>query len=125
MIDDDEEDHEIFKEAIAEVDTAIDCVTVTSCDAGLNYLKANLQNLPGYIFLDLNMPKMNGKQCLEKLKKDKDLQNIPVVIYTTSYQAKDKEDTASLGASYFMTKPTSLKDLKKEVQSILTMEIRH
>ena len=58
-----------------------------------------------FIFLDLNMPRMNGKQFLVEVKRDPSLKHIPVIIYSTSSDANDKEETKSLGAFEFMTKP--------------------
>jgi CheY-like chemotaxis protein len=68
--------------------------------------------LPDLILLDLNMPKMDGKQCLDELKKDERLSQIPVFIYTTSSQSKDIEYTLQLGAECFITKPSSARDLQ-------------
>ena len=58
-----------------------------------------------FIFLDLNMPRMNGKQFLAEIKKDPILKNIPVIIYSTSSDSHDKEETERLGAQEFLTKP--------------------
>jgi CheY-like chemotaxis protein len=125
LIDDDEEDHEIFRDALADIDPMIVCITATSCEEALSYLKEHPGNLPNYIFLDLNMPGMKGKQCLEVLKRDEDLKHLPVIIYTTSDQPKDEDETTILGACYFMTKPMSLGELKKEIQSIIKMNTGH
>ena len=65
------------------------------------------------IFLDLNMPLMNGKQFLRERKKYSSLEHIPVVIYSTSSELADKEETISLGAPDFITKPTYIADLVK------------
>jgi CheY-like chemotaxis protein len=122
IIDDDLEDKEILQETLNEINPSIQCVMKETCEDGLNYLQNNLNALPDYIFLDLNMPKMNGKQCLKLLKEDGSFKNIPVIIYTTSYQERDKEETMGLGAHYFLTKPTSMGQLKKELRHILTLQ---
>ncbi|MEO6721018.1 MAG: response regulator [Ferruginibacter sp.] len=123
IIDDDIEDQEIFQDALHEVDSTVECITFRGCEEALGYLEKNLNKLPEYIFLDLNMPKMNGKQCLKVLKENASLKNIPVIIYSTSYQQKEKDETASLGASYFLTKPTSIIELKKQIKHILTLPV--
>ena len=120
IIDDDRDDQEIFQEALYEVNPSIKCIAASSCEDGLSLLEENIDQLPDYIFLDLNMPRMNGKQCLKFLKDSERLRAIPVIIYTTSYLQKDKEETASLGAAHFLTKPVSINELKKEIVSVLT-----
>ena len=122
VIDDDLEDKEILEETLHDINPSIQCLMMDTCEDGLNYLQNGLNILPDYIFLDLNMPKMNGKQCLKLLKEDASLKDIPVIIYTTSYQEKDREETMGLGAHYFLTKPTSINQLKKEIRHILTLQ---
>lgn len=93
------------------------CIRAESCEMALGTLRKATDNLPDVIFLDLNMPRMRGKTCLCELKKDKVLQGIPVIIYTTSSILKDKDETRALGASHFITKPTSYKLLCSEIQN--------
>ena len=80
--------------------------------------------MPEYIFLDLNMPRMNGKQCLEQIKSESNFNSIPVIIYTTSKAKEDIEETRYLGAHYFLTKPYKYADLKKAIESIFKEEIK-
>ena len=70
------------------------------------------ENLPIMIFLDLNMPGINGKQCLTKIKGNKDWSGIPVYIFTTSKLKQDIDETLKLGAAAFITKPATFQDLK-------------
>ena len=67
---------------------------------------------PDLIFLDINMPRLNGKECLSELKKDPSLCHIPVVIYSTSRLIKDIQDIRGMGGIEFLTKPCSSQDLK-------------
>ena len=113
LVDDDEDDSFLFREILTEVDPAIKLVTAENGRVALSMLGAENAVLPDIIFLDLNMPKMDGKQCLEELKKDDLLKDIPVFIYTTSSQSKDIEYTLQLGAACFITKPSSSKDLQE------------
>src|SRR5215216_7180747 len=105
LADDDADDQEIFKEALSEIDKSIRCLTASSGEEALSKLTGGLKPLPDYIFLDLNMPRMDGLQCLTEIKKIKILKNIPVIIYSTSSAQKDVEETRKLGADYFITKP--------------------
>lgn len=120
IADDDPDDLDFFIEAVKEVDPSIECHTARDGEEALLKLKKTLEVLPDIIFLDLNMPRINGKQCLIEIKKTKWLSEIPVIIYTTSSMQKDKEETNKLGASYFLTKPSDFKDLCKEIEDVLS-----
>lgn len=110
MIDDDIDDQEIFALALSQIGEQFQCIVADNGYEALQLLK-NQVNLPHYIFLDLNMPRMNGKECLKELKKIERLKNIPVIIYSTSSSILDIADTRALGASDFITKPFRIKDL--------------
>ena len=118
MVDDDTDDQEIFALALAEVDNSISCVTAKSGIEALDRLnESNFR--PDYIFLDLNMPRMNGKQCLKKIKDQASLSEIPVVIYSTSSERRDIEETKALGAAAFITKPPGISELIRSLHHIL------
>lgn len=85
----------------------------------LELLKSYKIYRPDFIFLDLNMPRVNGKQFLIELKKKKDLAHIPVIIYTSSKWDKDKMETRDLGAVHFITKPDKLTALYIEISFVL------
>lgn len=119
LIDDDIDDQEIFALALRRLDKSITCMTASNGTEALEKLRQNKHAVPDYIFLDLNMPGMSGKQCLVELKKDERLSRIPVIIYTTSSEPNDIADTKELGAFAFLTKPTHLTDLVKELSGIL------
>jgi CheY-like chemotaxis protein len=111
LIDDDLDDQEIFMLALEKVDSELRCVVANNGYEGLKYLNTTSNPLPSYIFLDLNMPLMNGKECLIEIKKHSYLKHIPVVIYTTSSLQDDIIQTQKLGASDFITKPSSIPEL--------------
>jgi CheY-like chemotaxis protein len=117
LVDDDEDDKELFCEAIAEIDSSINCLKANTGLEALELLK-ELDPYPSFIFLDLNMPYLNGFQCLQRLKSCKTTVNIPVVIYTTSKLEDDITEAKRLGACYFLTKPTNFPELKEELIKI-------
>ncbi len=117
LVDDDADDVSIFKEVLQGVNPLIDFVSAGDGYEALKLLKMQT-NKPDVIFLDLNMPRMGGKECLEALKKDMHLQDIPVIMYTTSSRSKDIEETMQKGAVCFITKPTNLKELKNILMCI-------
>lgn len=116
LIDDDLDDQEIFALALQQVNPELKCVSATSAHEALAKL-ALPSPLPAYIFLDLNMPRMNGKECLREIKKMSHLQDIPVIIYSTSSLRNDVVETLRLGASEFITKPFSMPELVAVLRS--------
>ena len=118
IIDDDTDDSELFCESIYEISPAIHCLTADNGQAGLLLLKKTTP-LPDVIFIDLNMPRMNGKQCLAAIKQHDLLREIPVIIYTTFKIQDDVNEVMQLGAFDFITKPFRHADIKKTILKIL------
>lgn len=111
IIDDDEDDRKLFIDAATEVDENIQCTAAGDGQEALKMLKNELNPLPDYIFLDLRMPRINGKQCLEEIRKDERLKHIPVFIYTTSREVAESIELKKLGAVHFISKPTNPEDI--------------
>lgn len=103
--------------AIQDIDPTLRCETAESGLEALHMLRA-MDKLPDLIFLDLNMPIMNGKQFLTEAKKDVQLKDIPVIILSTSSDLTTKSETIQLGASDFITKPNKLSLLESRLRSI-------
>lgn len=119
LIDDDSDDRELFEIALEDSVHDVKCICLESCLLALQYLKG--QNIkPDFIFLDLNMPEINGKECLLELKRNLILSKIPVVIFSTSDDPADIRDTLSLGAVEFMTKPAKVSSLTTLVDHFIT-----
>src|SRR3954469_5423487 len=104
LIDDDEDDRDIFREVMYDINPVINCLISTSGQDALSRLERDEQR-PDVIFLDLNLPRMSGKDCLKELKKNQLLENIPVVIYPTSKVKADPLETERLGAFSLVVKP--------------------
>ena len=109
VIDDDTDDQELFELALSDLGLGIDCATAYNGIEGLEYLRSN--SFPDIIFLDLNMPKMNGMECLKELKSDLRLKEIPVVILSTSTNTVHQAEALNLGAIQFVIKPSSTAEL--------------
>lgn len=122
LIDDDRDDGQIFKEVLAEIDSGIEFIHYEDPRQGLDNLLNTPNGLPRMIFLDINMPIINGWQCLKEFKNDEHLKNTPVIIYTTSSQQREKDIARDLGASAFITKPDDYFELKKLLHSMVTNE---
>lgn len=116
--EDDLEDYGTFEEVLALIDPSIVCINSRDGLEALQTLE-NLVVLPDYIFLDINMPAMDGRACLKHLKKDDRFKSIPAVIYTTSKNAKDMELCKQLGAVAYLIKPTSVKEAVDQLSKII------
>ena len=116
-VDDDLEDIEIFCEAVREIDPSILCLVAKSAEEALQILTSEIE-LPEYIFLDINMPKIDGNACLREIKKDRRLSNIPVIMYSTYSRKADLETYKSLDAG-FLVKQNSFYELITELKKVL------
>jgi CheY-like chemotaxis protein len=121
LADDDQDDRMLFKEALDEIDVAI---AIEDFDNGVT-LMDNLLNknkpLPDLIYLDLNMPLMNGEECLHDIKNEPELSQIPIIIYSTYV---DQAGAASLqlkGADLYLQKPDSFNKLKNLLRKSLDL----
>ena len=77
-----------------------------------------------FILMDLNMPIMNGKQCLIEIKKNPRLASIPIIIYTTSSYQRDIEELKQLGAAHFLIKPANIDNLVKILSGLFEMQAK-
>jgi CheY-like chemotaxis protein len=119
LIDDDRDDADLFKEALFEINSAIVFQHYEDSKAGLQLLLERQTDLPDLIFLDINMPIVSGWQCLIEFKKAEHLKHIPVIIFTTSSQTREKEIADELGAEGFITKPNEYKALKELLSDVV------
>ena len=116
--DDDKDDREMLSEALEQIDPTISCIGAHDGKEVLAILQQN-KTLPDYIFLDVNMPVMDGKKCLRELKKNSKLKNIPVVIYSTTTNMEEILHLYELGASEFMAKANSFGELCISLNGII------
>jgi DNA-binding NtrC family response regulator len=119
IIDDDTEDRELFLEALKEVDGHIKGISAQDGREALRLLENELVILPDFIFLDINMPIMNGKECLVNLKKRGKLKGIPIVMYSTTSDTDEIKDFYKLGAYDFLIKPSNFRNLVDALKSII------
>lgn len=118
LVDDDPDDQEIFMLALTRLAYPVRCVTADDGLDAIEQLNADSSFVPDYIFLDLNMPRMDGFQCLAAIKKMDHLAHVPVIIYTTSAEQHDKDKSYELGCYQFITKPISITELKEMLDDV-------
>jgi CheY-like chemotaxis protein len=114
LIDDDDDDQFIFLAALEEILPANYCHISNNAPEAFQYLNAGAE-MPDLLFLDLNMPLMNGFEFLLILKSDPRFSPIPVIIFSTSDNPKDKDQAKDLGASQFITKTADIQLLKGDL----------
>jgi CheY-like chemotaxis protein len=118
LVDDDEEDRMLACDALAESRLSNDIFCATDGEDLMDYLHRRGKYTPpaeaprpGLILLDLNMPKMDGREALREIKSDPDLRHIPVVVLTTSKAEEDIYRSYESGASSFISKPVTFDGL--------------
>lgn len=121
IIDDDSDDLELFAEALQECAPHVRLTKAMDGCEGINHL-SDSKPLPDLIFLDINMPKMDGWQCLEQIKKSDVLGKIPVYMYSTSSHDEEKQRALQSGATSFITKPDSFRLLVEILSEIIKGE---
>ena len=118
IIDDDTDDQEIFMLCMNAIDSTITCTTANNGVEAVKLLEANPNYQPGYIFIDMNMPKMNGLECLKRIKGMERLSQSKVYIYSTTSEKVVVKESKDLGADDFIVKPTKIFDIKARLAQI-------
>ena len=117
LIDDDEDDREIFLTALESINSPVNCIVSADAREALDKLVSG-EISPELIILDLNMPVMNGQQFLVEVKKEESLKNIPIIVLSTSSHELTIALTKELGASEFISKPEKFEDLITQLKEI-------
>ncbi len=121
LADDDVDDRDFFSEALEETGLSIRLEMAEDGESLLKLLKSNGKQ-PDLIFLDLNMPNKNGRECLDEIRKSPDLKHIPIIIYSTSSAKRDIDDTFEKGANLYVSKPSSFNELKEIASLVLSLD---
>lgn len=119
LIDDDIDDQEIFRMALAGIDDGIVCATANDGYEAIRSLSDEQTTPPEYIFIDVNMPKMNGIQCLKELKQLAHLKDTRMFMFSTSEEFNIAKRCNELGAADFIVKPSSVDSLTNVLLNLL------
>lgn len=121
LADDDIDDCHFFKEALEALPQTTRLTTVNNGDDLMDYLAENIEKLPHVLFLDINMPRKNGFECLSEIKANESLKDLPVVMYSTS-GSKDKINVLfNTGADVYIRKPSNFAQLVQVIHHALPM----
>lgn len=120
LADDDKDDRFFFAKALKELPIQTKLITVGDGEKLMEYLDKIAENPPDVLFLDLNMPRKNGAECLEEIKADPKIKELPVIIYSTSLNDAVADVLYEKGAHYYINKCTHM-ELVKQLQKILVI----
>ena len=115
LADDDIDDCLFFREAMEELPVHASLTTVNDGVQLIQYLKKNPHPFPSILYLDLNMPRKNGFECLTEIKSNDKLKYLPVIIYSTSFNQETADRLYDIGAHFYIRKPPEFPDLKKVI----------
>jgi CheY-like chemotaxis protein len=121
LADDDIDDCFLFQDALSEVSTDTKLSTANDGIELMTMLEKGVPPPPDVIFLDLNMPRKNGFECLVEIKSTDKYKGIPVVIFSTSCEAGFIDKVYKNGADYYLCKPGSFQSLKTAISKVLSI----
>ena len=134
MIDDDTDDHEIFKMALSDLDKKLDCLFFPDCESALLHFSNSPAGTPGvatpgvatpgvvapgYVFIDLSLPRINGDQCLQELQKLKEFDDPCIVVYSTSIPEEWHAKLEKIGVDKFIEKTSSVPTLVTQISHLI------
>lgn len=117
--DDDGDDRELFADAIEEVNPDIKLFLARDGQEIIQLLEDH-NEVPDFIFLDINMPVMSGKECLKRLKRLDRLKSVPIIMYTTTSNKEEFKNLVLLGAAECVVKGVSFQAIKDSIRNILS-----
>ena len=125
LADDDTDDCIFFKKALEELKLSIHLTTVHDGEQLMELLTLETTELPDVLFLDLNMPRKNGFECLSEIKLNEKFEKLPIIIFSTSFEQEVVNQLYINGAQHFIRKPADFSQFKKVIHqsiAIITQE---
>ena len=123
LVDDDIDDRLLLQEALNEVAPQVKLSLADGCDMLVKLSEVGFEK-PDFIMLDLNMPGLNGFECLEEIMNREHLGNVPVIIYSTTANPEHVKKTYNKGACLYMQKPSSYEGIKKLMNKVLLIDLK-
>jgi CheY-like chemotaxis protein len=122
LVDDDPDDQLLFSEAVSEADMSIVCSLAYDGVDAIERLSSGEIGMPDLLFMDMNMPKMNGIDCLKELQKSEQFKNIPVIMYSTSCISEYQRECFEHGAIGYIEKPSDFSVLCNKLKLLLSKD---
>lgn len=120
FVDDDADDRMLFQSAMDEIHPACALVTASNGVEALRMLSTAGEDLPDVIFMDINMPQMNGRELLLRIRDSQEFRQVPVVVFSTSTSRDDRQYMQEIGAHSYLVKPVSYSQLCVDLREKLT-----
>ncbi len=124
LADDDMDDCIFFKQAIEELLPVNNLKVLHDGEQLMQYLTNDENKLPHVLFLDINMPRKNGFECLSEIKHSEKLKHLPVIMFSTSFEQEVINQLYENGAQYFIRKPSEFSQFKKIIQETLVLIVK-
>jgi CheY-like chemotaxis protein len=123
LIDDDQDDIDMLKEAIKEVDESAICISFTNPAEAVDLLQTNYFK-PDYIFIDINMPRMTGDECLKQIRNNSELNHVEIAILSTTMPQNLSKTLSESGANFTFPKPLDFKEYFNILKNIFEARIK-
>src|SRR5258706_5266595 len=121
LADDDRDDCLFFAEALEELALSTHLTTVHDGEQLMRLLEKKTEQLPHVLFLDLNIPRKNGLECLSEIRLNEKLKRLFVIIFSTSSELDIVNTLYKNGAHHYIRKPAEFSQLKKVIRKALTI----
>ena len=119
VVDDDQDDLDLMRQAVKEIDPSLYCISFIYPEEALRVICKQLAKTPDHIFIDINMPGMTGDKLLKEIRKQKELDKLIVTLYSTSMPADVAEALRTNGANYTFEKPVRLRTYVEIMREII------
>lgn len=120
-VDDDEDDRGMFCMAVKRIDPEIQCIQMDSAEDAVDLLKRN-ELLPDLLFIDINMPRMNGYECVREIYQYPNLKNTLIVMFSSTFNPRDQAEFDILGVKYLL-KTSNLKKLVESIDGLIALTL--
>ena len=121
LADDDMDDCNFFKKALEELSISTNLTVVNDGEQLMKHLLENLDHLPLVLFLDINMPRKNGHECLAEIRQNEKLKDLPVVMFSTSNSWDTINSLFKSGAHVYIHKPSDFTQLKQVIHHAIPL----
>ncbi len=121
IVDDDDDDREFFRRALKEVDPLAKLFSAASGAEGIDFLSCGKNFVPDFMFLDIHMPRMSGFDCLKKIRYELKMNDLPVIIFSTSDSDNDIRKAFQFGANLYIVKPSDYRSLVNTIGEVFSL----
>lgn len=122
MIDDDTDDHEIFKMAVDDLDEPLNCLFFEDCESALAHFSQHTATPPSYVFIDLKLPRLDGDQCLSQLQQLRQFDSPALVVYSSSIPEEWREKLSKIGVDKIIQKTDSIQELTSHIHDLVNTQ---